>query len=286
MISDLLKEFGFKASGKKIIGGIAVIIIVFSLAIMLLMSVTKIDQGHVGVVYSANGGVEDTLLDDGVKFVWFWKKVTQYPIATETVSYKDLALATKDGKPLAVSIDFNYSNNVDKVVSIFNKFKGAKPEVIENTFLKTRLKDSALSVTSKYTILEIFQNRDKIQLEIKDKFTKDVVTSGFSVSDFTLGTPVPDASTAQAIQAVVDAQQALEALKVEKDKAQEVADRQLIEAKGISDAEIEKARGIAESNRIIQQSITPELLKKMEMEARLKHGWVEIQGATTAVVKE
>ena len=34
---------------------------------------------------------------------------------------------------------------------------------------------------------------------------------------------------------------------------------------------------------MIANSMTPELLKKMEMEARLKHGWVEIQGSNTVV---
>jgi prohibitin 1 len=253
--------------------------------VIFFMSLTTIEQGHVGVVYNRNGGVEEQTLPQGMHFVSPMKRVTEYPVALETVEFKEVSLATKDGKPLNIDINFNYMNDPEEVVNIFNKFKGAKPKTIEDTFLLARAKESALAVTSKYTILEIFQKREEIKTEISLSFTEDLKAYGFIASDFVLGTPVPDASTAQAIQAVVDAQQALEALKIEKQKAQEIAEKQLIEAQGIANAEIEKARGTAEANRLLQQSITPELLQKMEMEARLKHGWVEIQGASVLTQK-
>ncbi|MGG4105076.1 prohibitin family protein [Paenibacillus lautus] len=267
--------------GAVIIGGAIVIG-----GIMTLASLKTIDQGHVGVVYNRNGGVESQTLSQGMHFISPMKKVTQYPVALETVEYKDVQLATKDGKPLTIGMTFNYMNNPDQVVNIFNKFKGAKPGDIEQSFILSRIKEAALSVTSKYTILEIFQNREQIKVEISKEFTEDMKKQGFTVTDFVLGTPTPDESTAKAIQAVVDAQQQLEALKVEKQKAQEVAAKQLIEAQGVADAQVEKARGEAEANRLIQKSITPELLKKMEMEARQKHGWIEMTGATPVVVKE
>lgn len=254
--------------------------------IITLMSLKTIDQGHVGVVYNRNGGVESQTLSQGTHFISPMKKVTQYPVALETVEYKDVQLATKDGKPLTIGMTFNYMNDPTQVVDIFNKFKGAKPENIEQSFILSRIKEAALSVTSKYTILEIFQNREQIKVEISKEFSEDMKAQGFTVTDFVLGTPTPDESTAKAIQTVVDAQQQLEALKIEKQKAQAIADKSKIEAMGRATAAIEDAKGVAEANKLMQQSITPELLKKMEMEARLKHGWVEIQGTTPVITKE
>ena len=46
---------------------------------------------------------------------------------------------------------------------------------------------------------------------------------------------------------------------------------------------IEEARGEAEANRLVSQSITSELIQMKEAEARLKHGWVTIQGGTPIV---
>ncbi|WP_090739400.1 prohibitin family protein [Paenibacillus sp. Mc5Re-14] len=271
---------------KRIVGIAGVGAAVIIGGIFTLMSLTTIDQGHVGVIYNRNGGVENQTLPQGMHLISPMKKVTQYPVALETVEYKDVQLATKDGKPLTMGMTFNYMNDPTEVVDIFNKFKGAKPEDIEQSFILSRIKEAALSVTSKYTILEIFQNREQIKIEISKEFTEDMKKQGFTVTDFVLGTPTPDQSTAKAIQAVVDAQQQLEALKVEKQKAKEVAEKQKIEAEGKAQAAIAEAKGTAEANRLMQQSITPELLKKMEMEARMKWGWVTIQGANAVVTEK
>ena len=236
-----------------------------------------IPQGHAGVVYNRSHGVEEQTLDQGLKFVNPMERITAYPVSTETVEYKDISLATKDGKPLSVTLTYDYLNDVEKLPYIYNKFKGQNPNAIEDTWLKARLRDSALKVTSKYTILEVFQSREKIQAELAETFKKDVEKHGFIVDNVVFGTPVADKATAKAIQAVVDKQQELEALKIDQQKATVEAQTKKIEAQGKAEAEIEQAKGTAEANELIQKSITPELLKKMEMEARLKHGWVEIQ---------
>lgn len=245
-----------------------------------------IPQGHAGVVYNRSHGVEEQTLSQGLKFVNPTERITAYPVSTETVEYKDMALATKDGKPLSVTLTYDYLNDVEKLPYIYNKFKGQNPDTIEDTWLKARLRDSALKVTSKYTILEVFQSREKIQTEIREAFTKDVKKHGFIIDNVVFGTPQADEATAKAIQAVVDKQQELEALKVEQQKATVEAETKRIQAEGQAKAEIEQARGTAEANSLIEQSVTPELLKKMEMEARIKHGWVTVNGANAIVTEK
>ena len=49
--------------------------------------------------------------------------------------------------------------------------------------------------------------------------------------------------------------------------------------------ELIEARAEAEANRVIAQSITPELIQMKEAEARLEHGWVTVQGADSVVVR-
>lgn len=242
-----------------------------------------INQGHAGVVYNRSHGVEEQTLSQGLKFVNPLERITEYPISTETVK-NAVNLATKDGKSLSVDLTYDYLNDVEKLPYIYNKFKGQKPTAIEESWLQARLRDSALTVTSQYTILQIFQEREKISVAIEEQFREDVKEHGFLIENVVFGTPEPDANTAKAIQAVVDAQQQLEALKIEKAKATETAEKNLIESQGKADAQVAEAEGTAKANNLIQKSITPELLKKMEMEARQKHGWVEIQGIGEAIV--
>lgn len=245
-----------------------------------------INQGHVGVVYSRSTGVKETTLGQGLHFVNPMERITEYPVSTETVEYKNVSLSTRDGKPLSVTLNFDYYNDVEKLPYIYNKFKGQKPEDIEDSWLKARMRESALAVTSKYTILDIFQNTENIRIEIEERFREDVKEHGFIVENVVFGTPKPDKETQKSIQAVVNKQQELEALKIDQQKAEVEAQTKLIKAKGVSEAQIEKARGEAEANRIISESITENILKKMEMEAHQKHGWVTIQGATPIVDAE
>src|SRR5690606_4576823 len=133
-----------------------------------------IQQGHVGVGYWRSTGVEQTTLPPGLHFVNPMTRITQHPVSTETVNYEGLSLATKDGKPLSVDITYDYFNDVEKTPYIYDKFKGQRPEAIEDSWLRARLRDSALEVTSKYTVLEVFQNREIISKELEEQFQKDV----------------------------------------------------------------------------------------------------------------
>lgn len=45
----------------------------------------------------------------------------------------------------------------------------------------------------------------------------------------------------------------------------------------------EKAKGEAEANRLISESITPELIEREIAEARKKHEWITTQGGTPIV---
>lgn len=47
-----------------------------------------------------------------------------------------------------------------------------------------------------------------------------------------------------------------------------------------------RGKRYAEANRIISESITDELIKMTEAEARKKHGWVTVQGADSVVTDE
>ena len=44
------------------------------------------------------------------------------------------------------------------------------------------------------------------------------------------------------------------------------------------------AKAEAEANQLKSASLTPELIQMTEAEARLKHGWVTVQGADATVV--
>lgn len=234
---------------------------VLTLGILGAMSVEVIGQGHAGVVYNRSHGIEEKALPQGWHFVPFWERVTEYPISTETVKGTEFSVQTKDGKPLTVQVSYDYSNELEKLPSIYNKFKGQNSETIQDGWLQTRLKKATLNVFSKYSVLEVFQHQGEINAEIESEFRKLVEKTGFIVDSVTLGAPTPDAKTAEAIQAVVDAQQKLEQMEIEKKQASVQAEKAKIEAKGKADAKKIEADGIAEANKTIKQSLTKDLIE-------------------------
>lgn len=74
---------------------------------LIAMSVKVIEQGHAGVVYNRSTGVEKETLGQGWHLVSPFKRVTEYPVSTETVRVKNFNVQTKDGKPLAVSLSYH-----------------------------------------------------------------------------------------------------------------------------------------------------------------------------------
>lgn len=234
-----------------------------------------IDQGHVGVVYSRNHGVEKETLGQGLKFVNPMVRITQYPVSTEVVT-NDENVTTKDGKTLSVKITYEYRNDATKLPDVYNKFRGQDPKVIEATWLKARLNEATLQVTSKYTVLEVFQKHEEIRTEIQQVFKKDIAQYGFIVEKVNFGTPTPDSATADAIQQVVNAQQGLEQLRIQKQQAQLTAEKNKIEAEGKAQAQIVEAEGnakarlveaeaTAKANKELNASLTPSVLEYQKL---------------------
>lgn len=96
----------------------------------------------------------------------------------------------------------------------------------------------------------------------------------------------PDKKLQQAIDNRVEAQQKADQAKAEQKTAKVEAETEMIKAKNEKEIKILEAEAEAEANRKISESITPELIKMEEAKARLKHGWVTVQGADSVVTKE
>ena len=253
---DTIEEYkSYKKESKKMktrlaLGLGAVAIIVITGIILAFMSVKVISQGHAGVVYSRSDGIQEETLGQGWRLVHPMERVTEYPISTETVKVDSFSVQTKDGKPLTIDLSYDYMNELEKLPYIYNKFKGAKSESIQDGWLQTRIKKSALVTFSNYTVLDVFQNQGSINADIEEEFRKSVEEHGFIIDSVTLGAPEPDEETAKSIQEVVNAQQDLEKSEIK-----------LKQAKIDAQTKIENAEGEAEANKIVNKSLNENLIQ-------------------------
>ncbi|WP_088072108.1 prohibitin family protein [Gottfriedia luciferensis] len=252
---------------RKLIGGIiAGVALVIAVAIPAFF-IEKITPGYVGVVYSPNGGIQKNTLSQGWNFVGLFDKVTEYPIRLRTVEYKDVALATSDGKRIEMDLSYTYKIDPSKVVSMFNEFGPIAIEEIEDTYLKKRLQDAARIAVSKYTVLQLYgEKSSNASADIESIYKDDVKVLGFFVENLTLGTPKPDAKTQDAIDARVQAAQENDRKKIELETAKIEAERKKVDAQADADSQLIRAQGQAKANQVIQHSLTKELIEYKKAE--------------------
>lgn len=247
-----------------------------------------------GVVYSAKGGVEEDTLNQGWHLVAPWKKVTEYSVATEqlylSVDEKEGAegneafeVMCKDGK-MTVDFEMSYSFDPERVSELYTKYRGMNGEDIVNTIVRGKIKTFANEVSSQFTVIEAhMEKKAELNTMLTEHLRNELNSFGILVESANFTQTRVDETVEVAITERAKASQDLEAEKQRKAKAEIEAERKRIEAEGEANAQIEKAKGEAEANRLISESITPELIEREIAEARKKHGWITTQGGTPIV---
>ena len=268
-----------KGTISKIVGSIGIGFVFIVLLIFGYSCTYIVDLGYAGVIYSMDGGIETETLGQGFHVVAPWKKVIEYPVSTETVYYtknnddgdekKDnsINVNTKDGKQVNVSVTYAYHMDEVQLPSVFEKFRGQKSEVIEAGYMKNEMYQAINEITSQYSLMELVgDKRPQINEAILDKFRNSLEPYGIVIETFNLSDVVPDEQTKEAIQAVVNAQNALEKAKVEKEQAEVDAEKARVAAKGKADAELIEAEGTAAANAKLQESLTPLIVEQRKLD--------------------
>ncbi|MSS63164.1 prohibitin family protein [Velocimicrobium porci] len=284
---------------KGTVGAIAVGAIILLGGISAAFCAKRIPTGYEGVVYSMNGGVQNETLTQGWHLVSPTKKVKEFTIGNEQLLLtKDkregskendsFKVSTADDASIAISFQMSYRFKPERLTDTYKKYKGMDGEDIVNNRVKAVLKSKVSEITTNYSMMEIYSgNRseinDKITKYLNEQFSKSF---GIEVMDASIVDVHPDKKLKKAIDNRVTALQKKQQAEAEQEEIKVKAETKLIKAK--NEAEIKKTKAVAqaEANKKIAESITPELIQMKEAEARLKHGWITVQGAETTVVKE
>ena len=283
-------------SNKGFIGGIALAVVLVIGLICGLTCIEKVPVGYEGVVYSMAGGVQEETLSQGWHLVAPNKKVNLFTVANEQlVLTKDsrdgsegdesFNVSTADDASISISFQMSYRYIPADLVSTYKKFKGMDGEKIVNSRVRTVLKSKISEVTTDYSMMDIYSgNRSKINNEItkclNDAFKKEY---GIEVISASIVDVHPDERLQKTIEDRVTALQKKQQAQAEQETAKVEAETKKIKAQADADAMIIAAQAEADAYRIKSAEITDALLKKWELDARAKHGWVTIQGGTPIV---
>lgn len=271
-----------------------IIPIVILVGILLVLCTARVPGGYVGSIYSIKDGITDRVVDAGWKVVKPWEKVSLYSIATEQLELTKSETKNSEGNEsfnatckdgvLNVDLEMSYHFEAEDIPDIAKKYRNQSGEQIVNTIIKSKVRTYVNEVTSRYTILEAYMDKkSELNTELAKHLKEKLAPYGIVVESATLPRTEPDEAIKKAITERSKRAQEVEEAKQRQEKAKIEAETKRVEAKGEADAAIERAKGEAEANEIVSKSLTENLLKQQELEARQKHGWVTIQGANTIV---
>lgn len=275
--------------------------VVFFGAIVGFKSLKKIDAGEVGVVYSLNGGVKDEVLTQGLHFVSPFCRVNRYPIAQQQLvlsnnagDYNDKEHADwsvdapADGGMVKMNLTVNYMFMQDKVVSLYERFRGMDGDMLVENMVQNSIVAYIKEVTPQFTVMDIYSGK---RAEVSNKITEYLNLKleneyGIKVTNALIIDVQLDDALREKVKAKEQAKQ--DAEKAELDRATALAQAETEKVKAQTEAEVMriKSEAEAEAYRIKSAAITDNLLKKWELDARLKHGWVTVQGASTVVTEK
>lgn len=285
-------------SFKKTAGLAAVVIIVFIVLGCVMRCVERVPVGYEAVVYNMSGGVKGETLTQGWHVVAPTKKVKLFTVGNEQlVLTKDsrsgskdddsFRVSTSDDATIAISFQMSYRFKSEQLVDTYKKFKGMSGEDIVNNRVKAVMKSKVSEVTTDYSLMNIYSgNRSEINRKLTEYLNEEFSKSfGMEILDASIIDVHPDKQLTETINNRVEALQKKQQAQAEQETAKVEAQTNLIKAQNEADIKVTEAKAEAEANRVKSDSITDKLIKMTEAEARLKHGWVTVNGAS-AVVKE
>lgn len=264
------------------------------------LSLTRVGQGEVGVVYSMKDGVQEQTLGPGFHFVGPFDKVKDYPVAQQQLvlsnnpedynekEHADWHVdAPADGGMVSMNLTVNYNFIPDRVTDLYTKFNGMDGDAIVESMVQNSIIAYIKEVTPQFTVMDIYSTKRSevgkaITEYLNEKLTEEY---GINVSSALIIDVQLDDALKEKVQTKEQAKQ--DAEKAELDKQTAIAQGEADKAKAEANkaVTITNAEAEAEANRIVSESITDELIRMKEAEAREKHGWVEVQGADTVVTE-
>lgn len=218
---------------------------------------SQVDAGHVGIVVMW-GEIQPTALPEGL-YATMPVKTKVINISTRVMKLEaDASASSRDLQVVRTNIALNYRLRAAKMVEVFRNIGNLR--TVESTIIQPALQEAVKKATAQYTAEELITKRQLVKEAIAAAITKTLDKSNVNVTELS----ITDFKFDQKYQAAVEAKQVaeqraltakndLDRIKVEADQANAVAE-------GQARAIVLKAKAEAESQRLLRETITAEIV--------------------------
>ncbi|MCC7372601.1 MAG: prohibitin family protein [Chloroflexi bacterium] len=238
-------------------GGLGIAAAVVVVLGYLAMSVNVVPPGHVGVVVQL-GQVQPNPLPPGVYFrPFFVQNVIDFETRVRPHNFREIDAASREYQSVKLTGTLNFSIDAPQADDLYQRvgldFAG---RVIDAAF-----SDTIKEIIPRFAVTEILAKREEIRTQTKDKLSQTLGRYGILVEDVYLTNISFSPEYTQAIEQKQVAQQLVEREREVLNQKKIQAEQSEVQALGEAKAEVARAQGAAEANRLLTQSITPELIE-------------------------
>ena len=251
-------------------------IIIISVVIITLFfgSYTIISPGNTGVIFNVWTGSLRTVPQGMAWRVPWITQVQSYPTALRTYTMvrragegsstgdDSIDLPTREGQHITQDISVTYNTSEDVAAQVFKAFRGADITDIEATFIRRTIITVAQNTAGQMSLSEVISSkRNDLQDNIQKNLTAELEKMGFHLDKVNLGAShLPQSLEAQMQQKMAAQQQAQQA-EYELQKNQMLAKAEVAKAEGEAQSTLVRAKAQAEANRLLQSTLTQNLIQ-------------------------
>ncbi|ARV57883.1 band 7 protein [Nostocales cyanobacterium HT-58-2] len=222
------------------------------LVTIFLTPFVVINAGERGVLMEF-GKVQDTILGEGIHVII--PVVNTVKKLSVRVQKQDISAeaSSKDLQDIFTDVALNWHILPDEANTIFQKI-GEEKDVIDR-IINPAIEEILKAVIAKYTAEEIITKRGEVKAEVDDVLTSRLVNYHIAVDDISLVHIHFSHKFDEAVEAKQIAAQ-------EAKRAEFIA----IKASKEAEAQVNLARGEAQAYRLLQETLTPQILQKRALD--------------------
>jgi prohibitin 2 len=276
---------------------VAVVVGIVVILLLLPTTVTYIHPGHVGIVISrTGGGVEPTPLAAGLHMRNpLTTGIEEYPIYMQTLvlaktpsegspENEEINVNSVEGQPISLDVAMSFELNAMQVPELYSTFRN-NIDFIQHTYVKQTIRQSLQTVIGSEAIADILgPKKAEVVARTQDMLEKSLKPYGFQVKQFTINEIRAPQTVIDAINAKNVMQQAALTSQNELQKKQFQATGDSIEAAGHAKAILGEAEAQAKANRLLSESITPNLVS-YEMAKKWNGQMPQVSGSSMPMIQ-
>jgi len=251
------------------------------ISLLSLAGCGKVPAGNVGVkVYLLGGskGVDSEVLTPGRYFIGWNEDLYLFPTFTQNYVWtkdsrpgsetdESFTFQTKEGMAVTADIGISYAIRPESVSTIFQKYRRGVDEITD-TFLRNMVRDALVVEASKLPIESVYgAGKEDLIKSVENRVKSQVNELGINIERiYWINSLELPPEVVGLINAKIGATQKTQQRQNEIEQVKAEAQKAIEEARGLAESVKLRAQAEAEANRIINQSLTDDLVRYKALE--------------------